>query len=76
MAPVGSLLVVGAQDFRNPPVVAAEQVMAGRFAGERVQGGNSAWWHDDRIVGEQRRVPAARASAMCEVHVPIVKFMA
>ena len=29
---------VARRDFRNPPVVAAERVMAGRFAAEQVQG--------------------------------------
>ena len=38
MAPVRYLLAGGAQELRNPSVVAADQVMADRFAGERAQG--------------------------------------
>jgi hypothetical protein len=38
LAPVGYLLAGGAQGLRDPSVVAADQVMAGRFAGERAQG--------------------------------------
>jgi len=74
--PWDTCLPVARRNFRNPSVAAADQGSGWPLCRRAGPGAtSSSWCHDDRIGGERRCGPVARASAMCDVHEPIMKFM-